>query len=116
MKNQILIIGGTGNTGAPLVDLLAGSDARYQVLVRSAQNEAALAALGVPTVRGELGDWPVIAEHLDGVDTVFLLSSPAPDMVDLHKQVINLSVAAGVRKIVRLSAEPANRPRRHGVV
>lgn len=110
MENQILIIGGTGNTGMPLVDLLVGSDARYQVLVRSDQNEAALAARGVPTVRGELGDWPVIAERLNGVDTVFLLSSPTPDMLELHKRVIDLSVEAGVRKIVRLSAEPARRP------
>lgn len=107
MKNEILIIGGTGNIGTPLVDLLKKSDQNYRVMVRSDKNEAAMAKLGVPTVRAELGDWPSVEAALENVDTVFLLSAPSPVMSDLHKGLIDRAINAGVGKIVRLSAEPA---------
>jgi len=108
MKNEILIIGGTGNIGTPLVDLLKGSDQSYRVLVRSDENEAKMASAGVPTVRAELGDWPSIDAALEGVRTIFLLSAPSPVMSDLHEGLIDRAKSADVRKIVRLSAEPAN--------
>mgnify|MGYP001369140346 CR=1 FL=1 len=66
-----------------------------------------LCALGIPTVIGELGYWSSIDLALDKVDTVFLLSSPSPEMLELHKGLIDRAVKLGVRKIVRLSAEPA---------
>jgi len=108
MKNEILIIGGTGNIGTPLVDLLKDSDQSYRVLVRSDENEAKMASAGVPTVRAELGDWPSIDAALEGVRTIFLLSAPSPVMSDLHEGLIDRAKSADVRKIVRLSAEPAN--------
>lgn len=107
MTNEILIIGGTGNTGGPLVDLLKGSEQNYRVMVRSDENEINMASMGVPTVRAELGDWPSVESALENIDTVFLLSSPSPVMSDLHKGLIDRALSANVRKIVRLSAEPA---------
>lgn len=107
MTNQILIIGGTGNIGVPLVERLMDSDQTYRVMVRSDAREAEMAAKGVDTIRAELGDWPSVERALAGIDTVFLLSSPSPDMADLHKGLIDRAVASNVRKIVRLSAEPA---------
>ena len=107
MKNEILIIGGTGNIGTPLVGLLKESAESYKVLVRNDENEAILTKRGIPNVRGALGDWESVESALNGVDTVFLLSSPSPEMPDLHKGLIDHAVSAGVRKIVRLSAEPA---------
>ena len=107
MANEILIIGGTGNVGAPLVQLLKDSSESYRVLARSDDSEAKLASQSIPTVRGALGDWPGIEAAVSGADTVFLLSSPTPEMLELHKGLIDHAVSAGVRKIVRLSAEPA---------
>ncbi|WP_114287968.1 NmrA family NAD(P)-binding protein [Candidatus Halocynthiibacter alkanivorans] len=107
MKNEILVIGGTGNIGMPLVDLLKDSDQDYRVVVRSDGSEAKMASKGVPTVRAELGDWPSVETALWNVDTAFLLSSPSPVMSDLHKGLIDRAISANVRKIVRLSAEPA---------
>ncbi|MCP4320203.1 MAG: NmrA family NAD(P)-binding protein [Hyphomicrobiales bacterium] len=109
MSNEVLVIGGTGNTGTPLVDLLKDGAERYCVLARTLESEAKLASRGIPTVRGALGDWPGIEMALADIDTVFLLSSPAPEMLELHKGLIDRAVSAGVRKIVRLSAEPARR-------
>ncbi|AZV78255.1 SDR family oxidoreductase [Parasedimentitalea marina] len=108
MKNQILIIGGTGNIGTPLVDLLKDGDQSYRVMVRNEENETKMAAAGVPFVRAELGDWPSVEAALENVDTVFLLSAPSPVMSDLHKGLIDRAKSADVHKIVRLSAEPAN--------
>ncbi len=108
MTNNILIIGGTGNIGTPLIDLLKDSNENYRVMVRSDESEAKMASLGVPTVRAELGDWPSVETALENTDTVFLLSSPSPEMPGLHKGLIDRAVSAGVRKIVRQSAEPAS--------
>ncbi|WP_158978610.1 NmrA family NAD(P)-binding protein [Parasedimentitalea maritima] len=107
MENQILIIGGTGNIGTPLVELLKGSDQSYRVMVRSDENEAKMTSEGIPTVRAELGDWRSVEAALEGVDTIFLLSAPSPVMSDLHTGLIDRAKSADVRKIVRLSAEPA---------
>lgn len=106
-KTDILVIGGTGNVGIPLVELLQKSDANYRVLVRSEANEQKLTAQGVPTVRGALGDWPSIEMAIANVDTVFLLSSPELNLLELHMGLIEIAVSAGVRKIVRLSSQPA---------
>ncbi len=107
MKRETLIIGGMGNIGSPLVDLLKDGAESYRVMVRNAQSNANLASQGIPTVQSALGDWPGVEAALEPVDTVFLLSSPAPEMLDLHKGLIDRAVSAGVHKIVRLSAEPA---------
>ena len=107
MKNEILIIGGTGNIGIPLVDLLQDSDQTYRVMVRSDKNETSMASKGVPTVRAELGDWSSVEAALENIDTIFLVSSPSPEMPQLHKGLIDLALSANVRKVVRISAEPA---------
>ena len=104
---RILIIGGTGNIGKPLIELMKNSDASYKVLSRSEASEQQLTEQGVPTVRGALGDWPSVEAALESIDTVFLLSSPSPEMEELHKGLIDRAASAGVRKVVRLSAEPA---------
>jgi uncharacterized protein YbjT (DUF2867 family) len=45
---------------------------------------------------------------LTNVDAIFLLTSPSPEMFELHQGLIDRAVKANVRKIVRLSAEPAH--------
>ena len=58
---------------------------------------------------GELGDWPVIETVLKDIDTVFLLSSPTPSKVADQNGLIDRAKAAGVRKIVRISAVTADK-------
>ena len=106
-KTDILVIGGTGNVGTPLVELLRKADVNYKVLVRSEISEHKLKNQGVATVRGALGDWPSIKRAIDMVDTVFLLSSPELNLFELHKGLIDIASENGVRKIVRLSSQPA---------
>jgi len=45
---------------------------------------------------------------MEGIDSIFMVTSAAFDMVDLHKGMIDMAIKNGVKKIVRLSAEPAS--------
>ena len=108
MKNKILVIGGTGTVGSNVVQALKQGNANYQVLTRKKEKAEILNKKGIPTVVGTLGDWATIQPLMEGIDSIFLATSPAFDMINLHKGLIDLAVKSGIKKIVRLSAEPAN--------
>ncbi|TLX74620.1 NAD-dependent epimerase/dehydratase family protein [Labilibacter sediminis] len=110
MKNKILVIGGTGMVGSNVVAELKNSDEDYVVLSRKKEKAEELEAAGIPTVIGSLGEWDTVKHVFEGINTVFLLSSPAENMLDLHKGAIDMAKNNGVKKIVRLSAEPSNYP------
>ncbi len=107
MNNKILVIGGTGTIGSLVIEELQKKNANYVALVRSEEKAEALEAKGVPTVIGSVGEQGSIEHVFEGIDTVFLLTSPSNDMLELHKEVIDIAVKSGVRKIVRQSGEPA---------
>ena len=108
MNNEILVIGGTGQVGTHLVDLLINNDSNFKLLVRSQEKKEKLSKQGINAVIGTVGDEDSLKFALAGIDQVFLLTSNTPDMFDSQKQFIDLAVKAGVRKIVRLSAQPAD--------
>ena len=108
MTNKILIIGGTGNIGIELVKLFKNSEEDFQLLARTEARQKEFSDQNLRSIMGEVGDWPSIDNALADIDTVFLLTSPSPLMLDEHKGVIDRAIKAGVKKIVRLSAEPAD--------
>jgi len=108
MNNKILVIGGTGTVGSAVVAELKSNNADYVVLTRKEEKAEELSANGIPAVVGTLGEWSTIESAIKGVNTIFLATSPAADMLDLHKGLIDLAVKNNIEKIVRLSAEPAN--------
>lgn len=108
MNNEILVIGGTGQVGSHLVDLLINNDCNFKLLARSQEKKERLAEQGINSVIGAVGDETSLKFALVGIDQIFLLTSNDPDMFDSQKQLIDLAIKAGVRKIVRLSAEPAD--------
>ncbi len=108
MKKEILVIGGTGNIGKTLVELLGENNVNYRVLARSETSEEQLRSQNVPSVRGALGEWEAVEALLTNADAIFLLTSSSPELFEQHKGLIDRAVKAGVRKIVRLSAEPAH--------
>ncbi len=109
MKNQILVIGGTGTVGRPLVGLLAEAGANFTVLTRSEAKAKELTDKGVRTAVGELGQWSSVRPALKDVDTVFLLTSPSLNKVAQQNGLIDLAKEEGVRKIVKISAVIAER-------
>lgn len=108
MNNKILVIGGTGTVGSAVVAELKSNNADYVVLTRKKEKAKELNTNGIPTIVGNLGEWPTIEAAIKDVNTIFLATSPSEDMLDLHKGLIDLAVKNKIKKIVRLSAEPAN--------
>ncbi len=107
MKKEILVIGGTGTIGKTLVQLLGEKNTNYRVLARSETTQAQLKSQDIPCVKGALGEWDNIESLLTDIDTIFLLTSGSLEMFEQHKELIDRAVKMGVRKIVRLSAQPA---------
>jgi uncharacterized protein YbjT (DUF2867 family) len=108
MENKILVIGGTGTVGRAVVSKLKSNHSDFVVLTRNEDKAEELTANGVSAVVGTLGEWPTIDSIIKEVNTIFLATSPAEDMLNLHKGLIDLAVKSNIKKIVRLSAEPAN--------
>ena len=108
MNNEILVIGGTGQVGSHLVDLLINNDRNFKLLARSPEKQEKLAEQGINSIIGAVGDEASLKFALAGIEQVFLLTSNDPEMFDSQKQLIDLAIETGIRKIVRLSAEPAD--------
>ena len=104
MKRRTLIIGGTGTIGQSLIGLMQKGGEDFVVLARSESKAKPLRDAGLEVIIGELGNWPSIEKHLDGIDTIFLLTNPAPEQVALQNGLIDLAEVKSVRKIVKISA------------
>jgi len=115
---KAFITGGTGFIGSHLTDrLLKNPDNEISCLVRS--NEKWLTNKSVKKVKGDLFDYEVIKNALNGVDVVFHLAAlvKAPNWqtfeaanVDATETIVRLAQKAGVKKVVILSSLAASGP------
>jgi uncharacterized protein YbjT (DUF2867 family) len=104
MANKILITGGTGTVGSVLLEKLAATDAKVRALVRSQGKAERIKASGIEAVIGDLGKPETLPAALNGVEKVFLLTSPTERQAELEGNVIAAAKNAGVSHIVKLSA------------
>jgi dihydroflavonol-4-reductase len=111
---RILITGAAGFTGLSLASRLAAAGHRVRGLVRSRDGVAPLEHAGVETVVGDIRSPVALREAVQDVDTVYHLAAVfrragVPDSeyrevhVDATRQLIELSAAAGVRRVVHCS-------------
>ncbi|MFI5399444.1 MAG: NmrA family NAD(P)-binding protein [SAR324 cluster bacterium] len=101
---MLLVTGGTGLTGGELVRRLAALKMPVRVLVRNAAKAAGLAALpGVEIAAGDMARPETLAGPLRGVERAMLISSAAPDMLEVQSNFIAAAAQAGVRHVVKLS-------------
>lgn len=100
---MILITGASGNAGGAVLAEVARSGARHRALYRSS-TEAAKAPAGTEAVVGDFADRASLDAALRGVDSVYLVCSPIPDLVQLEGNVIDACAAARVGRIVLNSA------------
>ncbi|WP_077033196.1 SDR family oxidoreductase [Pelomonas sp. KK5] len=98
---SILVTGSTGRIGSHVVQQLAASGADVRALTRAP--EKANFPAGVAAVRGDLLDAHAMRQALDGVKTLFLLVSNAPDELTQAINTLGLARLAGVQGIVYLS-------------
>jgi uncharacterized protein YbjT (DUF2867 family) len=105
---MILVIGGRSKIGAALIDGLLERDEDVRVLVRTGEFTGGPAS-AVQHVTGDLADEGSLVAAMDGVDKVFLLSSPHQDAVRWHRNAIDAARRTEVELLVRSSILGANR-------
>ena len=100
---MILITGASGTVGKAVLAEVAGSGAKHRAMYRS-KADAAKAPRGTEAVIADFSDKASLAPALRGVESVYLVCSPVPELVQLEGNVIEASEAAGVQRIVLNSA------------
>ena len=100
---MILITGASGSVGKTVLVEVARSGQKHRALYRS-KEEATRAPAGTDTVIADFADKASLAAALRGVESVYLVCSPIPDLVQLESNAIEVCEAAGVRRVVLNSA------------
>jgi uncharacterized protein YbjT (DUF2867 family) len=106
--NTILVTGATGNVGSHLVRNLRATDVSVRAFVRDPAKARGLFGDDVDLAVGDYGNPHSVRASFDGVDRVFLLTPNHPRQVEYERNVIDAAVAAGVRRIVKLSTITAD--------
>jgi uncharacterized protein YbjT (DUF2867 family) len=106
--DMILITGSSGTTGRAVLDEAVRAGLPVRAMVRSEPDAAGLPD-GVPVVVADFADGASLAAALAGIERVFLVCGPVPDLVALERSMIAACVRAGVRHVVLSSAIGAGR-------
>src|SRR5258708_40102269 len=99
---MILGTGASGSVGKEVLRAVAKTGARHRAMFRSA-NEAAK-AVGTAAVIADFAKPETLGPALAGVQSVYLVCSPIPELVQLESNAIDACVAAGVKHMVLNSA------------
>ena len=105
---MILIIGGRSKVGAALIGELLGRGQQVRALVRAGEPAGGLPA-AAGAVTGDLADEGSLVTAMEGVEKVFLLSSPHPDAISWHRNAIDAARRTQVQLLVRSSIFGADR-------
>jgi len=101
---MILVTGATGLTGGELVRRLSAKGVPVRALVRNTAKAEALSHLPhVEIVEGDMSRPETLSGPLQGVDRAMLISSSAPDMLEVQSNFIDAAKKAGVKHVVKLS-------------
>ena len=100
---MILITGASGSVGREVVREIVKTGKEFRAMYRS-QSEAAKAPQGVMTLIADFRDAVSLSNALRGVEHVFLVCSPIPELVELEGNAIEACKKGGVKRIVLNSA------------
>jgi uncharacterized protein YbjT (DUF2867 family) len=100
---MILITGASGTVGRAVLTEVARSGQKHRAMYRS-KEEAAKVPAGTEAVIADFKDKASLAAALRGVESIYLVCSPIPDLVQLEGNAIEASEAAGVKRVVLNSA------------
>ncbi|MGH9775871.1 MAG: SDR family oxidoreductase [Candidatus Acidiferrales bacterium] len=99
---MILITGASGGVGSAVLAEVSKAGLPFKAMYR---NEAdARKAGGAKTVIADFSNKESLRRALAGVDTVFLVCSPIPELVELEGNAIDVCKETGVRHVVLNSA------------
>ena len=99
---MILVTGATGTIGSDVVRQLARRGEKVRAMTRDPSRAKALD--GAEVVRGDYLDAASVDAALSGVSAVFLVGVLGPDDADRDRALVGQARAAGVRRVVKLSA------------
>lgn len=105
--STILVCGATGAVGAPVVRELHARGATTRAFVRNRDGSRTILPPDVEVATGQLADPASIRAALAGVERVFLACGNHPQQVEYESNVLDEAVAAGVRRVVKLSVAGA---------
>jgi len=93
----ILVTGPTGNIGRELTKELSAQNVLFRAMVRSRKGADALVTLkGVEIVVGDFNDAKSIADALEGVDRVFLLTNSLEQAEEQQCAFVDVAKSVGV--------------------
>jgi uncharacterized protein YbjT (DUF2867 family) len=100
---MILVTGASGNAGGQVLDHVVKAGLPVRAMYRS-ETDAKNAPAGVPVAIADFSDRAAMDRALQGVDEVYLVCGPVPELVELETKAIQACKAAGVRHLVLNSA------------
>src|SRR5215472_996635 len=100
---MILVTGANGTIGRAVLAEVARSGVGHRAMYRS-KGEAAKAPVGTEAVVADFSDRTSLTAAMQGVESVYLVCSPIPQLVQLEGNAIEASEAAGVKRVVLNSA------------
>jgi uncharacterized protein YbjT (DUF2867 family) len=100
---MILVTGASGNAGGAVVKELLKSGADFRGMYRS-QEDAERAPPGVASVIADFSSPESLKNALAGIDVVYLVCSPIPELVELESNVVDACQQSGVKHLVLNSA------------
>jgi len=98
-----LVTGASGNIGRRVTEALITRGERPRVFARAPSRIRARFGERVETVQGDLRAPSQLAAALEGVDALFLVSS-GPELAEIDALAAKAAKAAGVKRLVKLSA------------
>ena len=107
---MILITGGTGNSGQPIVKALLDRGERLRVLARDPAKAAVELGDEVEIARGDFTDPMSIEAAMEDVERALLLSPPSNRLVEFERAFVDAATKCGVRASVSPVPEATSRP------
>jgi uncharacterized protein YbjT (DUF2867 family) len=101
---MIVVMGATGQAGSEVVRALVARGERVRAFVRDPGPARHKLGADVELAVGDLADPRSVRVALDGAGTLFLSCADDPRRVGWETGAIDAAVAAGVRRVVKLSA------------
>jgi uncharacterized protein YbjT (DUF2867 family) len=100
---MILVTGASGTVGRTVLREVAKKAAKHRAMYRSAE-EAAKAPAGTEAVVADFAKKETLGPALRGVESVYLVCSPIPELAQLESIRVDACAEAGVKHVVLNSA------------
>lgn len=105
---MILVSGATGGIGGEVCRLFSLNQTPFRALCRKEEQVASLRKQGMDAVLGDFDRPETLQAAMQGIDTMFLITPPTPQQVAQETAAIDAAKAAGIGRIVKISASDGN--------